>query len=117
MRPSQILKSESLVGKVQAVFENEYLNPFDTALDQGKLHNLSSGSPLKDESAEAVLKLSEFGYKLAGEFTQYRVFKHQFLTSIPFYAAITLNNYETFSKALKTVTIKKNNTVKVVEVN
>ena len=113
LRPSQILKSESLVGKVQAALENEYLNPFDTALDQSKLYNLSSGSPLKDESAEAILKLPEVGYRLAGEFTEYRLFT----TSIPFHAAITRNNYETFSKALKTVTIKKNNKVKVIEVN
>ena len=49
----------SLVAKVQAVLENEYLNPFKTALDQSKLYNLSSGSPLKDESAEAILKLPE----------------------------------------------------------
>ena len=59
LRPSQILKSESLVAKVQAVLENEYLNTFKTALDQSKLYNLSSGSPLKDESAEAILKLPE----------------------------------------------------------
>ena len=88
MRPSQILKSESLVGKVQAAFENEYLNPFDKALDQGKLHNLSSGSPLKDESAEAILKLPEIGYKLAGEFTQY----HLFTTSIPYINSILHSN-------------------------
>ena len=47
LRTSQILKSESLVGKVQAVLENKYLNPFHTALDQRKLYNLSSGSPLE----------------------------------------------------------------------
>ena len=105
LRLSQILKSESLVGKVQAVLENEYLNPFDTALDQGKLYNLSSGSPLKDESAEVILKLPGVSYKLAGEFTEYRVLT----TSIQFHAVITRNNYETFSKALKTVIIKKNN--------
>ena len=43
LRPSQILKSDSLAGKVQAVLEIEYLNHFDTALDQSKLYNLSSG--------------------------------------------------------------------------
>ena len=77
---NQILKSESLAGNVQDVLENEYLNTFDTAQDQGKLYNLSSGSPLKDESAETILKLPEVGYKLAGEFTEYRLFT----TSIPF---------------------------------
>ena len=69
LRPSQILKSDSLAGKVQAVLETEYLNHFDTALDQSKLYNLSSGWPLKGESAEAILKLPEVGYKLAVEFS------------------------------------------------
>ena len=81
MRPSQILKSESLVGKVQTILD--------------------------------MNKLLEVGYKLAGEFKECRLFT----TSIPFQAAITLNNYETFSKALKKVTIKKNNKVKVIKVN
>ena len=69
--------------------ENEYLDPFDTVLEQGTLSNLSSGSTLKDESAEVILKLPEGGYKLAGGFTENRLFT----TSIPFQAAITtLNN-------------------------
>ena len=75
--------------------------------------NLSSRSLLKDESAEAILKLTEVGYKLAGQFIELRLFT----TSIPFHAGITRSNYETFSKALKTVTIKKNNKVKVIKVN
>ena len=38
-------------------------------------------------------------------------------TSIQFQAVITRNDYETFSKALKIFTIKRNNKVKVIEVN
>lgn len=49
--------------------ENKCLHLFDIVLDEGKLYNLSSGSPLKNESAEAILKLPEVGYKLATEFT------------------------------------------------
>ena len=78
LRTSQILKSSSLVGKVQGVLENKYLNPFDTALDQSKLYNLSSGSPLKDKSAEAISKVTEVGYKLASQCTEYRLFQHQY---------------------------------------
>ena len=68
---------------------------------------------MKDKSAEAILKLPEVHYKLDGEFTGYRLFT----TSIPFHAAVTRNNYETFNKALKTVTIKNKNKVKVMEAN
>ena len=68
---------------------------------------------MKDESVEPILKLPEVGYKLAGEFTEHRLFT----TSIPFHATITRNIYETFSKALKTVTTKKNNKARVIEVN
>ena len=68
---------------------------------------------MKDESAEAILKRSEVGYKLADEFTECQLFT----ILIPFHAAIARNNYETFSNTLKMVTIKKNNKVNVTEVN
>ena len=68
---------------------------------------------MKDESAEAMLKLPEVVYKMAGEFTEYRLFT----TSIPFHATITRNSYETFSKTLKTFTVNKNNKVMAIEVN
>ena len=113
LRPSQILKSESLVEKVQTVLENEYLNPFDTALEKSKLYNLSSGSPLTDDAADSILKLPGVGDKQASEFLEYRLYAK----SVPFHAPITRNNYKTFSKALKTITITKNNKVKVIEVN
>ena len=113
LRPSQILKSELMVGKVQTVLENEYLNPFDTSLEKNKLYNLSSGSPLTNDTADAILKLPEIGDKQASEFTEYRLFAK----SVLFHAPIVRNNYKTFSKALKTITIKKNNKIKVIEVN
>ena len=63
------------MGRYKLLLKSEYLNPFDTALDhQGKLYNLSSGSPWKDESAEPILKIPEVGYTLAAEFTEYRLF-------------------------------------------
>ena len=68
---------------------------------------------MKDESAEAMLKLPEVGYKMAGESTEYRLFT----TSIPFHATITRNSYETFSKTLKTFTVNKNNKAMATEVN
>ena len=42
-RCSQILKSESRKANVIAVLENEFINPFDIALDRTMLINLSSG--------------------------------------------------------------------------
>ena len=68
---------------------------------------------MKDESTEAMLKLPEVVYKMAGEFTEYRLFT----TSIPFHATITRNSYETFSKTLKTFTVNKNNKVMAIEVS
>ena len=113
LRPSQILKSEVLIGKVQTVLEKEYLNPFDAALEKGNLYNLSSGSPLKAEDADAILELPKIGDKLANEFTEYRLLT----TSVQFHAPITRHNYRSFSRSLKTVSIKKNNKIKVIEVN
>ena len=45
--PSQILKSESRKSNVVAVLENEFVNPFDIALDRTMLINLSSGSEVE----------------------------------------------------------------------
>ena len=42
-RPSQILKSESRKSNVVTVLENEFVNPFDIALDRTMLINLTSG--------------------------------------------------------------------------
>ena len=49
-------------------------------MDQSKLYNLP-----------------EVGYRLAGEFTEYRLFT----TSIPFHTAITRSNYETMKHSPK----------------
>ena len=68
---------------------------------------------MKDESTEAMLKLPEVVYEMAGEFTEYRLFT----TSIPFHATIKRNSYETFSKTLKTFTVHKSNKVMAIEVN
>ena len=45
--PSWILKSESPKSNVVAVLENEFVNPFDIALDRTMLINLSSGSEVE----------------------------------------------------------------------
>ena len=46
-RPSEIIKSESRVEKVKEVLANEFLNPFDSALDQEYLFNIGSGIPVE----------------------------------------------------------------------
>ena len=55
-----------------------------------------------------MLKLPEVVYKMAAEFTEYRLFTT---------STITRNSYETFSKTLKTFTVNKNNKVMAIEVN
>ena len=45
--PWQILKSESRKSNVVTVLENEFVNPFDIALDRAMLINLSSGSEME----------------------------------------------------------------------
>ena len=45
-RPSQIIKSEESVAKIQSMLLTEYVNPFSEGLKKGSLYNLSSGIPL-----------------------------------------------------------------------
>ena len=103
LRPSQILKSESLVNQVQEVLRNEYIDPFDHTLDKTKLYNLSSGIPLDVETTKDILDIPNTGVRLAEEFWEKRLMAK----TLDFHAPITQNKYQSFSKALKTVTIKK----------
>ena len=62
----QILKSESGKGNVVTVLENEYVNPFDIAIDRTMLINFSSGSEM--EIPTKLLHLQQVGITVAKEF-------------------------------------------------
>ena len=49
LRNSEIIKSEENLANVMHVLNNEYLNPFDVALDKDKLFNLSSWVAKEDD--------------------------------------------------------------------
>ena len=49
LRNSEIIKSGENVTNVIHVLNNEYLNPFDVALDKDELFNLSSGFAKEDD--------------------------------------------------------------------
>ena len=61
-RPSQILQSESRTSNVVAVLDNDYVNPFDIALDRTMLINLSSGPEM--ETSTKLLSLQQDGITL-----------------------------------------------------
>ena len=65
-RCSQILKSESRKANVIAVLENEFINPFDIALDRTMLINLSSG--LIMETPTKLQNLHQDGIVIAKQF-------------------------------------------------
>ena len=49
LRNSEIIKSEENLANVIHVLNNEYLNPFDVALDKDKLFNLCSWVAKEDD--------------------------------------------------------------------
>ena len=49
LRPAEIAFSEQHLRNVISVLEDEYLNPFDIALDKNEMYNLSSSIPMKKE--------------------------------------------------------------------
>ena len=72
-RPSQIIKSEESVVKIHNVTTQEYLNPFDPAIDVNQLYNLSSGMPLDGEITESILTIWKRGENLYEEFVNERI--------------------------------------------
>ena len=56
IRNSEIIKSEENLANVIHVLNNEYLNPFDVALDKDKLFNLSS-RVAKEDDLEKLLNI------------------------------------------------------------
>ena len=63
-RPSEIIKSERRVAKMKEVLANEFLNPYDTALDQEYLYNIGSGIPVDQGFADEILATKEGGEDL-----------------------------------------------------
>ena len=58
LRPSQILKSEVMVTNGVNVLSSEYINSFDSVLDEDYLVSLSSGVPFQGkEAVEGILSL------------------------------------------------------------
>ena len=111
LRPSQILRSEELVSKVQAVLETEYINPFGYDIVESQLLNLSSGMPVPDDAADIILKSLETGKTLSEDFKRERLYSQH----IKFHNPIKRNNYASFSK--NKITVTKDNKAKTIEVN
>ena len=88
-------------------------NLFDTSLVKDKLYNLSSGLPLDGENTEAILNISNAGVMLSKEFRE----KRMVTKKLEFHAPISRNKCESFSKALKSVSVKNDNKVKTLEAN
>ena len=63
-RPLQIFKSNKLVDRI-VVLSEDYINPFGVKIDQTKLVNLHSGSPVSDELADEILSILENDRKLS----------------------------------------------------
>ena len=81
-QPSQILPSESRTSNAVAVLENDYVNPFDIALDGTKLINISSGSEM--ETPTKLINLQKDGITLAKEFLQEQYLLSSKVFLIPF---------------------------------
>ena len=55
------------------VLRNEYLNPFDSALDRNNLYHLSSGIPVPNEIGDKILSVIENGKVACSEFEATRL--------------------------------------------
>ena len=70
LRATEIKKSEERVMKVVEALKEDFINPFDSALDRQKLFNLVSGRPLPAEVAELLISAEDRGKGLQLEFNK-----------------------------------------------
>ena len=113
IRPSEVLKSECLVTKLQNVITKEYLNPFDASLDPSCLYNLSFGVPVDHDLCSSIINLKKVGEDLYKDFVDDRIKS----TQIKIHDPITCQKSTVFKNAGKKVTIKVENKQQDVEAN
>jgi hypothetical protein len=114
LRPTQILNSEKMISKVIDVIENEYINPFGSNIEKGKLINISSGTSLEESIAIEIVTQMQKGGNLAETFNQERLKDKTTL----FHQSIAKNNYKNFRNSSKTFKVKnKDGTYTIAEVN
>ena len=112
-RPSQIIKSEEFVAKIQSVLSTEYVNPFGEGLEKGSLYNLSSGIPLESTLTDEILRVKEIGEQCYSDFVDKRIKS----TSKKIHDPITRMKCTLFQSAGKKVVVKRSKKEKVIEIN
>ena len=70
LQATEIKKSEERVMKVVEALKEDFINPFDSALDRQKLFNLVSGRPLPTDVAELLISAEDRGKGLQLEFNK-----------------------------------------------
>eukprot|EP00794_Sanderia_malayensis_P002237 gene2237-2552_t len=116
LRPSEILKTNKVVQKIQDALTNQFINPFDEQLDNGKLYNIVSGCPTNDEISESLLSLEKQGEEMMTEFVT------RFTESTQrengekdkFFSPIKKNKIKTFQDGAVKKTVKRGNKIKEV---
>ena len=70
LRPSEILKYNQIVLKIQGVMKEQFVDTFDESLDIGKLYNLVSRRPISNVIAESLLHFDSSGGSSLHSFEQ-----------------------------------------------
>ena len=96
------------------VLRNEYLNPFDSALDRNNLYHLSSGISVPDDIADKILSVIENGKAAFNEFEATRL---QSTGNVPLHETIKRQKYASFSVTSNKVTVTKCGKQKTIESN
>ena len=93
--------------------ENEYINPFDIAINKDILYDLRAGVAIPLEISDTLLSLQESGKQLADLFAKERLSSND----KSFHAPIKRNINNKSLSTKKSVVIKRDNGIKTVEVN
>ena len=113
LRPSEILKSNEIVLKIQGVMKEQFLYPFNESLDIGKLYNLVSGRPVSNVIADSLLHIDSSGSTSLHSFEQ----RLHTDTPIPFFDPIKRKKQPTFkSDEIKIKLRKKGDSKTAIEI-
>ncbi len=100
--------------KIQETLTNQFINPFDEQLDNGKLYNIVSGCPTNDEISDSLLSLEKQGKEMITEFVTCFTESTQRENGEKgeFFSPIKKNKIKTFQDGAVKKTVKMGNKIK-----
>ena len=111
LRPSEIIKSNSIVERFIVTMKLQFTHPFHASFEKEKLYNLVSGRPVSEDISSSLLSVMVVGPMLYSEFRK-RLTSEE--SKLKFFDPITRNKLLTFKNSiLKIKIVSKDKIIKI----